>query len=108
MVFSRFSLDEAPDRAETKMRSWYLPAAHGVLIAGPLILSWIGYTATGPDPVGWMYDASGWWKLARDGKTILWVQHCDPFWTVERARYEGGEVLSEALVYGFGPCPIWA
>jgi len=100
--------DEVLDRAQTEMPDWYLPSAEGVLIAGEDILGAAGHRPGSPDPAGWSHGASGFRKLARDGKTVLWVQRCGQFWIIERSlRLGRGDTRGETLVFAFGARPIW-
>jgi hypothetical protein len=100
--------DQVLDRAQTEMPEWYLRSAQEVLVAAPHILSTSGHRPGTFHAAGWSHGASGFKKVSRDGKSVLWVQPCGKFWIVERSIYlDAFYMQDEALVSAFGARPIW-
>ena len=96
------------DRAQTEMPEWYLRSAQGVLIAGPGILSTSGHRPGIFHAAGWCRGESGFRKVSRDGKSVLWVQPCGKFWIIERSIHlDAVYMQDEALISAFGARPIW-
>jgi hypothetical protein len=67
-----------------------------------------GFESGVSSPAHWSRGTSGFKKIARDGKAVLWVQRCGEFWIIERSlRVDADLVKDETLVFAFGPRPIW-
>ena len=98
--------DRIIDRAQTETPEWYLPSADGVLILKEGIA--VGDRSGVAHPPGWSRRISGFKKIARDGKSILWVQPCGKFWIIERSIHlDAVYMQDEALFSAFGALPIW-
>jgi hypothetical protein len=103
-----YLFDQVLDRTQTEMPEWYLRSAQGVLIAAPDILSTSGHRPGTFHAAGWCRGESGFRKVSRDGKSVLWVQPCGKFWIIERSIHlDAVYMQDEALVSAFGARPIW-
>jgi hypothetical protein len=100
--------DQVLDRAQTEMPEWYLRSAREVLIAARDILATSGHWPGTFHAAGWSRGASGFKKASRDGKSVLWVQSCGKFWTIERSIHLDAVYMEDmVLVSAFGALPIW-
>ena len=109
--FSPLFIEEIIDRDKAELPDWFAPSARGVAIASEHLLHQAGYRRGMPRPRNWLTIEPYYFRLPLSGKNLL-VRQCSQqrLWTVERFRTGlgfGWEDGDEALVFNFGPTPIF-
>jgi hypothetical protein len=108
--FSPFLIEEVVDREKIELPDWFTPPARGVAIASTHLLKRVGYHCGMRRPPNWFTTRPYYFRLPLSDRNLLVRQCSHRLWTVERYRTGlgfGWEDGDEALVFNFGPTPIF-